>query len=478
MRLGIDWSFVSVQGEYAPLRGQRDALNTLDELLALEAIADEIRDGGHFQVMFLAEDFELGAAHHRAVVGKDFTTHARRFETSRDAQIDNCFSMPSTNENAAVLGANGNNVTGAGEVFGLGMIVDKDSNGCRAVVCTDASSGAMKRINGLAHGGAMAGGVDASHHFDFQIGEAFARRSNKGHPPAKLDHEIDRFRRAALAGDEKITFVFAVFIIDQHDEFAGTHVVEDFRDGGEGHSVFIIEGKNAKARRPEEMPRRKRKISGFFVVFLAPSRFRVLIKSVRNNEAIMQHMDAKFLQSQFEQALNYSAYLQTGTDEQKRRWAQVYDAAHLLPLQLTLLSGFARQMNVLVISGIWCGDCVQQCPLIERIAEGVPEKIALRYVDRDQHTELSSTLRINGGDRVPVVLFMAEDFELCGIYGERTLSRYRAIARRQLGASCPTGIGAPDQDEMAATLGDWLNEFERMQLLLRISPRLRQKYED
>jgi hypothetical protein len=31
---------------------------------------------------------------------------------------------------------------------------------------------------------------------------------------------------------------------------------------------------------------------------------------------------------------------------------------------------------------------------------------------------------------------------------------------------------------MAATLQEWLNEFERIQLMLRISPRLRQKYGD
>lgn len=188
-------------------------------------------------------------------------------------------------------------------------------------------------------------------------------------------------------------------------------------------------------------------------------------------------MDAKFLQSQFEKALTYKAYLETGTDEQRRRWTQVYDTAHLHDAQHALLAGFVREMKVLVVSGIWCGDCVQQCPLVQRIAEG-SGKIEIQYVDRDEHKELSSKLRINAGDRVPVLLFMAEDFELCSVYGERTLSRYRAIARRQLGAACPTGIGAPDKDEMAATLADWLAEFERIQLMLRISPRLRQKYQD
>ena len=40
------------------------------------------------------------------------------------------------------------------------------------------------------------------------------------------------------------------------------------------------------------------------------------------------------------------------------------------------------------------------------------------------------------------------------------------------------GIVAPEKDELDATLGDWLNEVERVQLMLRLTPRLRQKYQD
>ena len=189
-------------------------------------------------------------------------------------------------------------------------------------------------------------------------------------------------------------------------------------------------------------------------------------------------MNASFLSDKFAGALDYSKYLATGTDEQRRRWAQVYDGAQLTPPQRELVGGFVRQMNVLVISGIWCGDCVQQCPLIQRIAEANPGRINLRFVDRDQNRDLMEKLRMNGGDRVPVTLFMAEDFELCGVYGDRTLHRYRALAVKQLGAACLTGIVAPDKEEMAQTLADWLNEFERIQLMLRLSARLRQKHGD
>ncbi len=189
-------------------------------------------------------------------------------------------------------------------------------------------------------------------------------------------------------------------------------------------------------------------------------------------------MNASFLAQKFAVALSYDAYLQTGTDDQRRRWRQVYDAARLTPAQAGLLAGFVRETNVLVVSGIWCGDCVQQCPLLERIAEANAPRVHLRLLDRDEHKDLSGHLRINGGDRVPVVLFLAEDFELCSVFGDRPLNRYRALAARQLGPSCPTGLVVPGDDELAATLQDWFDELERVQLMLRLSARLRQKHGD
>jgi thiol-disulfide isomerase/thioredoxin len=189
-------------------------------------------------------------------------------------------------------------------------------------------------------------------------------------------------------------------------------------------------------------------------------------------------MNAQFLSEKFSAALPYIEYVRTGTEEQQRRWKQVYDVASLTESQKQLLSGFVRPMNVLVVSGIWCGDCVQQCPLQQRIAEGNPGQINLRILDRDQHKDLSQQLKLNAGDRVPVAIFMAEDFELCSVFGDRVVSRYRALARKQLGPSCPIGLAPPDADEVAAALADWLSEFERIQLMLRLSPRLRQKYGD
>jgi hypothetical protein len=189
-------------------------------------------------------------------------------------------------------------------------------------------------------------------------------------------------------------------------------------------------------------------------------------------------MNSSYLAENFNAALSYDRYVQTGTEEQQRRWRQVHDAAALTGAQKQLLSGFVRDMKVLVVSGVWCGDCVQQCPLLARIGEGNAARIDLRFVDRDTHRDLTERVRINGGDRVPAALFLAEDHELCSVFGDRTLRRYRALAVRQLGPSCPTGVVPPDKDEMAATLQDWLDEVERIQLMLRLSARLREKHGD
>ena len=186
--------------------------------------------------------------------------------------------------------------------------------------------------------------------------------------------------------------------------------------------------------------------------------------------------DASYLSAKFEDALDWQAYLATDP-EKAGPWREIHERIDLSSDQRSLVEGFHREMKVLCSSGIWCGDCVQQGPLIQRIAEANP-KIDLRWVDRDEHADLAEQLKICGGMRVPMVIFMAEDFEPVSIFGDRTLTRYRALAAKQLGPSCPVpGAPIPDE-ELRGTLQDWLDEFERVHLLLRLSTRLRQKHGD
>ena len=189
-------------------------------------------------------------------------------------------------------------------------------------------------------------------------------------------------------------------------------------------------------------------------------------------------MGGTYLAMKHDAGLPYDEYVRSGTDAQHENWQQIYDQAALTDAQRKLVESFTRRINVIALSGIWCGDCVQQGPLFARIAEANPQAIDLRWLDRDEHIDLQKAVSINAGHRVPVLLFCAEDYELVSWYGDRSLTRYRAIAQRQLGPSCPLPGAPVDADELAQTLADWLDEFERVHLLLRLSARLRQKHGD
>jgi thiol-disulfide isomerase/thioredoxin len=180
----------------------------------------------------------------------------------------------------------------------------------------------------------------------------------------------------------------------------------------------------------------------------------------------------------FAVALPYREFLaRHATAEQRERWEAVHARVSLTSAQRDLLAGFVRHMPVLVLSGAWCGDCVNQCPIFARFAE-IASSIDLRFLDRDAIPAIAAHMKVCGGQRVPTAAFFSEDFTPVLFYGDRTLSAYRAAAAAELGATCPTGVAVPPADALAAVTADWLEQFERVQLILRLSGRLRQLHGD
>ena len=178
------------------------------------------------------------------------------------------------------------------------------------------------------------------------------------------------------------------------------------------------------------------------------------------------------------EALPYGAFLERHAEPRHmERWQRLYEQAGVTDEQRGLLASFTRRMHLLCVAGAWCGDCVLQGPVLQRIAEASPS-VELRFVDRDAHAAVQDALRMNAGRRVPVVVLLSEDFEECGRYGDRTISMYRRMAQERLGPACSTGIVPPADGYVAAVTADWMVEIERVQLLLRLSPRLRQKHGD
>ncbi|REJ70419.1 MAG: thiol reductase thioredoxin [Planctomycetota bacterium] len=185
----------------------------------------------------------------------------------------------------------------------------------------------------------------------------------------------------------------------------------------------------------------------------------------------------------FQGGYDYEAFLEKyGKPGERERWNAMHARIELTDAQRALLAGFTREMKVLVMAGTWCGDCVEQCPIFAHFAAASP-RIQLRFVDRDEAAPagavaLSDELLLCGAPRVPQVVFISEDDHPVARYGDRTLAKYRDMAATLGGAACPSGIGGPVGDLLAATVQEWLDEFERAQLILRTSGRLRNLHGD
>jgi thiol-disulfide isomerase/thioredoxin len=183
------------------------------------------------------------------------------------------------------------------------------------------------------------------------------------------------------------------------------------------------------------------------------------------------------LLAKFQSGLTYTDFLNRyAKPDQRQRWDDFHAHVKLKPDQKALLASFTRRMPVIVIAGAWCGDCVNQCPMFDHFAAAC-DKIDVRYFDRDANPDLTAAFPTCGGARVPTVVFLSEDGHICGRMGDRTLSKYRDAVSNLSGAACSTGL-VGESSLTERVVQDWLNEFERIQWMLRTSSRLRQLHGD
>ena len=194
----------------------------------------------------------------------------------------------------------------------------------------------------------------------------------------------------------------------------------------------------------------------------------------------MSYLDVRsdLFQRVFRDAVSYRDYLLTGNDRERAAWERAEAGLPALPADArTRLDPAGRIVKVLCLSGIWCGDCVRSVPIVARVAEAAGPSVDLRFVDRDAIPELRDELRVLGAMRVPMVVFLTEDFHEIGRYGDRVLTVYREKAATELGAACPLP-GSADGGALAAETNEWLDVFERMILMARLAPPLRARHGD
>src|SRR5579885_2763577 len=146
----------------------------------------------------------------------------------------------------------------------------------------------------------------------------------------------------------------------------------------------------------------------------------------------------------FEQGMTYNAFKAQMTRNQERFQANE-QALVLDPADVAVFSNLPRPLDVLVLAEDWCGDVINNLPILGRLA-AESGKLNVRIFLRDQNLDLMDQYLNQGQFRsIPVFVFFDAQFNEVGRFIERpaSVTERRARQRRDLFAQHPE-FGSPD----------------------------------
>lgn len=146
----------------------------------------------------------------------------------------------------------------------------------------------------------------------------------------------------------------------------------------------------------------------------------------------------------FAQGMTYDQFKQQMTRNRERLEANE-QGVRLRPEDLAAFKSLPQALNVLVLAEDWCGDVIDNLPVLERIAQE-SGKLTPRIFLRDQNPDLMDQFLNQGQFRsIPVFAFFDERMNPLGHLIERpeSVTARRAEQRAQLFAQHPE-FGSPE----------------------------------
>lgn len=164
----------------------------------------------------------------------------------------------------------------------------------------------------------------------------------------------------------------------------------------------------------------------------------------------------------FNSGYTYEAYKASMT-RNRDRFDENEATAPLEPAVLERVRSLPRPRKVLAIAEDWCGDVIQNLPILGRLATETG-KLELRVFPRDANPDLMDQYLNEGYRSIPVFAFYDDEFNEVGRFTERpaSVTERRQQQRREIYASRPE-FGAPE-DPVAA-----LPEEVRLELTERLA---------
>ncbi len=146
----------------------------------------------------------------------------------------------------------------------------------------------------------------------------------------------------------------------------------------------------------------------------------------------------------FAQGMSYDAF-KTQMTRNQERFAENERQFQVDPADIAVFEQLPQPLNVLVLAEDWCGDVIDNLPILGRLA-GASGKLNLSIFLRDQNLDLMDQYLKDGQFRsIPVFVFFDQHFNELGRFIERpdSVTERRAKLRQELYAAHPE-FGSPD----------------------------------
>ena len=129
------------------------------------------------------------------------------------------------------MASKGKDMPRPGEICGFAGGIHRHTNGGRAIGRGNSGCDIPSRVNRHGEGRAKRSCILGGLRMELKLIGPFCCESEAYEPPAMFGHKVDCLRGNLFCGNDQVTFILPVFIIDQDDEFSFTNVSKGLFDG-------------------------------------------------------------------------------------------------------------------------------------------------------------------------------------------------------------------------------------------------------
>ena len=127
----------------------------------------------------------------------------------------------------------------------------------------------------------------------------------------------------------------------------------------------------------------------------------------------------------YESGTTFDEFLKEGTEDEAKRTQLYYSKSVMNFTPEELRIDIEHPINLMLVATTWCWDSQTNVPIIVHLADQNPN-INLRIFNKDKYPFLID--KINGGEKVPQLLFYTKDFYYLDRWVERSTPGYKLYA--------------------------------------------------